>query len=53
MHMTVSIRLDDGQVVSARQEIPHLLSPGLLRLTAKNLTSDVVEEAVAVLAEGE
>lgn len=52
MHMTVSIRLDDGQVVSARQDI-FRLHDDYLAETASDLAWSLSDEAYAVLAEGE
>lgn len=52
MHMTVSIRLDDGQVVSARDELYDLTDLHVSNV-AKYLSLRVQEEAFMVLAEGE
>lgn len=52
MHMTVSIRLDDGQIVSARGPLEGLTDDEV-SITAANLAYGLVEEVYAVLAEGE
>jgi hypothetical protein len=52
MHMTVSIRLDDGQVVSFRHPLNDL-SDETVSLTARKLALSAQEEAFMVLAEGE
>lgn len=52
MHMTVSIRLDDGQVVSYRHPLNDL-SDETVSLVARKLALSAQEEAFMVLAEGE
>lgn len=52
MHMTVSIRLDDGQVVSARENLKQI-NDDHFEETAAGLAYGLVEEVWAVLAEGE
>jgi hypothetical protein len=52
MHLTVSIRLDDGQVVSARYPLEHLTDEEISEV-GRVLLLRVQEEAFMVLAEGE
>jgi hypothetical protein len=52
MHMTVSIRLDDGQVVSARWPLENL-EDDQISMVAQSLVLMAQEEAFMVLAEGE
>lgn len=52
MHMTVSIRLDDGQVVSARGSL-RSLTDDTVSVVAQGLVLEAQEEAYMVLAEGE
>jgi len=52
MHMTVSIRLDDGQVVSARHQLESL-DDEEVSTVAKETSLRAQEEAFMVLAEGE
>lgn len=52
MHMTVSIRLDDGQVVSARGPL-ETLNDERVSYVGRNLVLTAQEEAFMVLAEGE
>lgn len=52
MHMTVSIRLDDGQVVSAREPMGSLVDYEV-SVVAKKAALRAQEEAFMVLAEGE
>jgi hypothetical protein len=52
MHLTVSIRLDDGQIVSARYKLESL-DDEEVSFVAKKATLRAQEEAFMVLAEGE